>query len=104
MSLFDTGDMFIYNLISDQLDIKFSAKVAVILLLVGFVGIGAILTQILAIKYVGSVRTSILGTLEPIVCTIGSALVLHDAISFRTILGGVLVLVAVILVTLNNSK
>ena len=96
--------MFIYNLISDQLDIKFSAKVAVILLLVGFVGIGAILTQILAIKYVGSVRTSILGTLEPIVCTIGSALVLHDAISFRTILGGVLVLVAVILVTLNNSK
>lgn len=104
MSLFDTGDMFIYNLVSNQLDIKFSANVALILLLVGFVGIGAILTQILAIKYVGSVRTSILGTLEPIVCTIGSALVLHDAISFRTILGGALVLGAVILVTLNKKQ
>ena len=72
--------------------------------MVGFVGIGAILTQILAIKYVGSVRTSILGTLEPIVCTIGSALVLRDAISFRTILGGILVLAAVIIVTLNKNQ
>lgn len=104
MSLFDTGDMFIYNLISDQLSIEISAKVLLILLLVGLAGIGAILTQILAIKYVGSVRTSILGTLEPIVCTIGSALVLHDTISFRTILGGVFVLAAVIIVTLNKNQ
>ena len=104
MSLFDTGDLFVYNLISNQLSVAVSAKVILILLMVGFVGIGAILTQILAIKYVGSVRTSILGTLEPIVCTIGSALVLRDAISFRTILGGILVLAAVIIVTLNKNQ
>lgn len=104
MSLFDTGDLFIYNLITNQLDITISGKIVLILLLVGFVGIGAILTQILAIKYVGSVHTSILGTLEPIVCTIGSALVLHDVIRFRTILGGILVLAAVIIVTLHKKQ
>ena len=102
MSLFDTGYLFMYNLVSDQLTIKASAEVTLILLLVGFTGMGAILTQILAIKYVGSVHTSILGTLEPIVCTIGSSLVLHDAINFRTVLGGILVLAAVIIITLKR--
>ncbi|MBQ5535846.1 MAG: hypothetical protein IIU01_03730, partial [Oscillospiraceae bacterium] len=46
----------------------------------GLISVLAILTQILAVRQAGSVVTSILSTLEPIVCAIGSALVLAAVI------------------------
>lgn len=102
LSLMNAALIAIYNLATDQLRLTLSPRIAFLLICTGALDIGAIFTQILAIKYVGSVYTSILGTLEPIICTIGSALVFHDIITGRMVFGGALVLTAVILVTLKG--
>lgn len=94
----------VYNLLTGGIHVTFSMGTVSIFLLTGILGILAVLTQALAVKFAGSVYTSILGTLEPIICTLGSALVLHEHISARTLVGSALTLTAVVLVTLNDRK
>ena len=87
---------------ADCFFVPVNAYIVSVIGLGGLISVLAILTQILAVRQAGSVVTSILSTLEPIVCAIGSALVLREAISARTVLGTALVLAAVILVTLQG--
>ena len=104
LSLLNAVFVFFYVWLTGQLYFHFSWSAVLILLCTGVFDIAAIMFQFLAIKYVGSVYTSILGTLEPIICTLGSALVLHEIISGRTLTGSALVLAAVIIVTLSSKK
>ncbi len=96
----------IYNFATGRLDASVSAKTWILFIAAGVIACAGIVTQVQAVKSVGSVLTTILGTLEPIVCTIGSALALKEAISLRTVLGSVMVIVAVIVATLfkGNEK
>ncbi len=104
VSIGDIVAMFLYALATKQLVLTMSAKAFSMLLLSGvFIG-SASLCLMLAIKRIGSVHTSILGTLEPIVCTVASAIFLHEKITVRMLSGGLLILIAVIIVTLQKSS
>ena len=104
LTAFNTVFLLGYVLVTDQLYVKLSLGVLIPLACTGVIAVLAVTTQALAIKYTGSVYTSILGTLEPIICTLGSALVLHDKVSFRTLSGSALILFSVIVVTLDHGK
>lgn len=102
LSIFETLLYGVFNLAAGCFFVPVNAYIVSVIGLGGLISVLAILTQILAVRQAGSVVTSILSTLEPIVCAIGSALVLREAISARTVLGTALVLAAVILVTLQG--
>ena len=57
----------------------------------------------IAIRHIGSVHTSILGSVEPIVCAVGGVIILGETIGLRSGIGIVMVLVATILVTLSKQ-
>lgn len=96
--------MFLYNVCTDQFSARFSASQWSLLALAGLFMVGAVAMVAVAVKNVGTVTTTVLGTLEPIVCTIGSALILKDPVSPRSLLGATLILTAVILITLTQRK
>lgn len=75
-----------------------------ILVIVGFVAVLGFFTQFVGLTIAGSVRTAIFETLEPIVCTIGSAFVLHDSLSIRALVGCVMVIISVIIMTLGRAQ
>lgn len=102
--IFETLLYGVYNLASGCFFVPVNAYIVSVIGLGGLISVLAFLTQIIAVRRAGSVVTSILSMLEPVVCAIGSALVLHEAISTRTVLGTVLVLAAVILVTLRSRQ
>lgn len=103
LSFLDAFLLALYNLATGKFFVSVSAEVYGVLLVAGVFAMLAILTQAMAIRQIGSVKTSILGTLQPIVCTLGSALVLHEPVSMRTLLGAAMVLGAVVLVTLGGK-
>ena len=104
MALLDSVILLAYTCATGQMTMGITAgEWAVLFAAAGF-AIFANLMLLKAIHLVGSVYTSILGTLEPIVCTIGGALVLKEHISLRTVIGSALVLTAVVVVILNNVK
>lgn len=100
----DIVAMLLYAMVTNQLVLAMSAKAFCMLLLSGVINACASLCLMQAIKRVGSVHTSILGTLEPIVCTFAGVIFLHEKVTVRMLLGGCLVLAAVIIVTLQKSK
>ena len=104
LSFLDSFLLALYNGAAGKLLISVNAGVLGILAAAGFFAMLAVLTQTMAIKRIGSVMTSILGTLQPIVCTLGSALVLREPVSVRSLFGSALVLGAVVMVTLGGKK
>ena len=104
MALLDSVIIFAYTFLTGQMSAGISGGDWAVLAAAALIAIFANLTQLKAIHMVGSVYTSILGTLEPIICTIGGALLLKEHISMRTIAGSALVLAAVVAVILNNVK
>lgn len=56
-----------------------------------------------AIQLIGSTSTAILGALEPVTAVILSVVFLHQGISSNEIIGGVLILIATLIVVCNNS-
>lgn len=59
------------------------------------------LTFSAAVKRIGAMNTSLLGTLELVVCCLGSAVVLREPFRWKSLGGTVLILAAVILVTVR---
>ena len=104
LSFLDSFLLALYNGATGKLFVPVNAKVVGILAAAGLFAMLAVLTQTMAIRRIGSVMTSILGTLQPIVCTLGSALVLREPVSVRSLCGSALVLGAVVIVTLGGKK
>ncbi len=104
LSGFETLLYGVFNLAVGSFFVPVNSRIAALVCLGGLVSVLAILTQILAVRQAGSVIAAILSTLEPIVCALGSALVLREAVSIRTVIGTALVLTAVILVTLQGRS
>ena len=103
-SLFNFLVMLAYNTAAHKLMLRMSPRALTLFVISGIIAIFALLALTLAVEYAGAVLTSILGTLEPIVCTVGGALVLRERITPRTVCGILLVVAAVIVATLAGQK
>ena len=88
-----------FNLATNQFYAKLTAAAMFHFVVVGLVGALAVATQLMAVKRIGAMYTSVLGTLELVVCCLGSAIVLKEKFSAESIVGTGLILIAVILVT-----
>lgn len=95
---------FLYILVTKQMVFSISPQTLLGLTLSGVCTILASICLTLAIRHIGSVHTSILGAIEPIVCAIAGFFVLGEAISLRSGIGIAVVLIATILVTLSKQK
>lgn len=95
---------FLYVLVTKQLTFSVSLQTFLGLTLSGVCTILASICLTLAIRHIGSVHTSILGAIEPIVCAVAGFFVLGEAISLRSGIGIVVVLIATVLVTLSKQK
>jgi len=93
-----------FNLATGQFWFVPSVSALLRFVLVGAVGAMATATQLVAVKDCGAMCASLLGTLELVVCCLGSSLVLREAFNLRTITGTALVLIAVILVTVQDNR
>ena len=94
---------FLYILVTKQMVFSISLQTLLGLTLSGVCTILASVCLTLAIRHIGSVHTSILGAIEPIVCAIAGFFVLEEAISLRSGIGIAVVLVATVLVTLSKQ-
>lgn len=95
---------FLYVLVTKQLTFSVSLQTFLGLTLSGVCTILASICLTLAIRHIGSVHTSILGAIEPIVCAVAGFFVLGEAISLKSGIGIVVVLIATVLVTLSKQK
>ncbi len=99
-----TALFFIYVLVTNQLTFAVSFQTFLGLTLSGVCTILAGFFLTLAIRHIGSVHTSILGAIEPIVCAVAGFFVLGEAISLRSGIGIAVVLAATVLVTLSKQS
>lgn len=95
---------FLYVLLTKQLTFDISLKTLLGLTLSGICTISASACLTLAIRHIGSVYTSILGSVELIVCAVAGYFVLHEVVGLRGTLGIVVVLVATVLVALSKQE
>ena len=95
---------FLYILVTKQMTFSISLQTFLGLTLSGVCTILASICLTLAIRHIGSVHTSILGAIEPIVCAVAGFFVLGEAISLKSGIGIVVVLIATVLVTFSKKK
>ena len=95
---------FLYILVTKQMVFSISLQTLLGLTLSGICTILASICLTLAIRHIGSVHTSILGAIEPIVCAVAGFFVLGEAISLKSGIGIAVVLIATVLVTLSKQK
>lgn len=95
---------FLYVLVTGQLTFDISFQTLLGLAISGVCTILASVFLTLAIRHIGSVHTSILGSIEPIVCAVAGFFVLGETISLRSGIGIAVVLAAAILVTLSKNE
>lgn len=96
--------MLVFNLLTGSLTADFAPAHWGLMFLAGLVMVGAVMSVTFAVRNVGTVTATILGTLEPIICTLGSALLLNDPVTPRTLTGAALILSAVVLITVTGRK
>ena len=96
--------LFLYNLARGQLSASFTAPQWGSMFLAGICALFAVMLLAQGIRYAGSVIASVLSTMEPIVCTLGSALILGDPLTPRMLLGVFLVLAGVVILTLLTDS
>lgn len=104
MDLASAVCLFFYNAAAGTLTVSFTLSQWGFLLLAGLFMVVAVMMVAVAVRNVGTVTTTVMSTLEPIICTLGSALILKDPVSTRSLFGAALILSAVILVTLKQDK
>lgn len=104
MNLSGSFCLLLYNVTTGTFTAVFTMSQWGLLALAGAIMVAAVLCVAAAVKNVGTVTTTVLGTLEPIVCTLGSAFILKDPVSLRTMFGTVFIITAVVLVTLFQGK
>ena len=92
-----------YVLVTNQMTFSMSIQSFCGLLLSGAFTILASFFLTLAIRHIGSVNTSILGSIEQIVCAIAGVLFLGEHVSPKNSIGIVMVLTAAIIVTLSKQ-
>lgn len=95
--------LFPYVLMTNGMTFSMSIQSFCGLLLSGAFTILASFFLTIAIRHIGSVHTSILTSMEPIVCAIAGVLFLNEQVSLKSGIGIMMVLAAAILVTLSKQ-
>jgi drug/metabolite transporter (DMT)-like permease len=99
------GSFLLMGLFTRALDFKLSMDAAMILLaIVLFSTIMALGTFLAGMRKVGPTTASLLSTLEPVFTVVLALLLLEEQLSIIQLLGGILVLAAVILLTLPRGQ
>lgn len=93
-----------YVLITDGAAVSIPLRTFCGLVVSGVFTILASFLMMIAIKHIGSVHTSILSSMEPIVCAIAGVIVLDEVVGLKSSIGIVLVLVATIMVSLSKQE
>jgi len=89
--------MFILGLVSNNLNIRMSLVSLICILLLAFIStIIALMTFLDGVKLIGPSNATILSTLEPVVSLVLGVIILKEVITFKIIIGSVLILSAVI--------
>lgn len=60
--------------------------------------------MVAAVRYIGSVNSSILGTLEPITALLTGIFVFHESFTFQNAIGFIIVTISVVLVVVYSNK
>lgn len=98
LNMFCTVYILMYNLLLGLNPFYDFGKCLICFLPAGLFSMLAYLTLSAAVKRIGAVRASVLGTLEPVATLVGGVLVLQEHVSLGAISGCLLVLTASILV------
>ena len=96
--------LFVYVLVTGQLTFSISLETLLGLALSGVATILASVCVNISIRHIGSVYSSILSSVDPIVCALAGYFVLSEVISLRSGIGIVVILVATILVALSKKE
>ena len=94
--------LFPYVLLTDGLTVSLPFKTFCGLLVSGVFTILASYLMMVAIKHIGSVYTSILSAMEPVVCAVAGVMFLGETVGLKSGVGIVLVLAATVLVSLGK--
>ncbi|KYH35115.1 putative DMT superfamily transporter inner membrane protein [Clostridium tepidiprofundi DSM 19306] len=96
-SILSASAMFVLGLISNDLNIRMSLVSLICILVLAFIStIIALMTFLEGVKLIGPSNATILSTLEPVVSLVLGAIILKEVITFKIIIGSVLILSAVI--------
>lgn len=97
--------LFFTGIFTHSFSFKMQTSAWIISIIIAFLtSILAVIFFQLGIKMIGASNASILSTLEPITSIILGVILLHENISFKTILGSILIIMSVILITLSERK
>ncbi|WP_066503291.1 DMT family transporter [Abyssisolibacter fermentans] len=99
--------LFTFGTITNTIKLNISWKAYSLFIVLGCISIFTLLMFIDAVKIIGSVKSSILSTLEPITGIILSAVFLGEHIGINTVIGTVCILLAVygtVFDSLKNNK
>ena len=103
-TVMSTVFFFLYILITKQMQFAMSWQTFLGLVASGICTILASYCLTLAIRHIGSVYTSILGSIELIVCAVAGFIVLGESINLSSGIGIAVILVATILVALSKNE
>lgn len=94
--------LFPYVLLTDGLTVSLPFKTFCGLLVSGVFTILASYLMTMAIKHIGSVYTSILSSMEPVVCAVAGVMFLGETVGLKSSIGIAMVLAATVLVSLGK--
>lgn len=103
-TLMSTVFFFLYIWVTKQMTFTMSLQTFLGLVASGICTILASYCLTLAIRHIGSVYTSILGSIELIVCAVAGFIVLGEAISLGSGIGIAVILAATVLVALSKNE
>lgn len=105
ISFFASISFLIIGLTNHSMVLTINSKAWMAVIGVGIFTVVAILTLFSGLKILGSIKTSLLSTFEPIVTTLGSILLLGQSFTWIQAFGGVIVLTgAVFIVTGQKGR
>lgn len=95
--------MFIFSLVTNSLTISMSSLGWLVTLILSIlVSIGAVSLFQIGVKIIGPQSTSILSTFEPITGILFGILIFNETFGYRTILGFILVISAVVIISVHE--
>ena len=103
-TIMSTVFFFLYIWVTKQMTFAMSLQTFLGLVASGICTILASFCLTLAIRHIGSVYTSILGSIELIVCAVAGFIVLGEAISLSSGIGIAVIIAATVLVALSKNE
>ncbi|HVF39842.1 MAG TPA: DMT family transporter [Gemmatimonadaceae bacterium] len=99
------SSFFVAALVTGELQLPATAKVwGYVLTMAGFCTVIAFSTLLAGLRRLGPVRTGIIATVEPFFSAVAGVILLHEALTAGTLVGGALIATAVILLHWHGAR